>query len=193
MRLSALLTFSLLLSTLTACSGIDIEPSNVEQFAAGNYQYYKWRTEPLPQNVRSSDPLYALDPTIRETVDASLQAKGYQLDETRGQFSVGYLYALGMRDGAVSGQASNISYYPTTTANRQVDGASVDNAVALGGVKETNNILLQFNDVASNKEVWHVTMTKIVEDSNTAISASASDKLRKYVPQALETLPQASH
>ena len=191
MRLSAVLIFSLLLSTLTACSGIEIQPSAVEPFAAGNYQYYKWRTDPLPQDVRTSDPLYSMDPTIREMVDAGLQAKGYRLDETRAQFSVGYLYALGMREGAVSDQASNISYYPTA-ANRQIDGASVDNAVALGGVKETNNIRLQFNDVASNKEVWHVSMTKIVEDSNMAISAKANDNLRKYVPQALETLPQAN-
>ena len=103
MRLPIFLAFSLLLA---ACSGVEIQPSNIEQFAAGSYQYYKWRTEPLPQDVSSSDPIYAMDPTMRKVVDATLQAKGYQLDEKRAQFNVGYLYALGMLDGALSGEVT---------------------------------------------------------------------------------------
>ena len=150
MRTTTILAYLLLSALLTACSGVDIEPSSVDQFAAGNYKYYKWRTTPLPPNSTSSDPFYAIDPVMRREVNAGLQARGYILDKARAQFSVDYLYGIGMREGAQSEQASNISPVPSVTPNRQVDQASVDNAIALGGVKETSNILLQFNDMDSN-------------------------------------------
>ena len=74
----------------------------------------------------------------RERVSQSLGSgvivdadKGYVLDPARAQFSVDYLYATGLRDGASPGQASNISHIPSATVNRQVDQASVDSAIAL--------------------------------------------------------------
>lgn len=65
----------------------------------------------------------------------------------------------------------------------------MDNAIALGGVKETNNIILQFNDRLSNKAVWHVTITKIVEDANNIDISGLENNLKGVVARALEPLP----
>lgn len=192
MRITTILATILLGLFLAACSGVDIQPSPVDDFAAGDYRYYKWRSEPLPRNTASNDPYYAIDPIMRREVDAGLRTRGYILDNERAQFSVDYLYAMGIREGAQSEQASNISPVPSVTPNRQVDQASVDNAIALGGVKETNNILLQFNDVKSNEAVWQVTMTKIVENTNRVDTSRLNDNLTKSVERALKPLPPAS-
>ena len=191
MRITTVLAYTLLSWTLVACSGIEIEPAGIEQFAGGNYRYYTWRTEPLPNNTRSSDPVYAIDPVVRREVDANLQSKGYVLDAQRAQFTVDYIFAKGMLEGEQSGWASNISPRPSVTPNRQVDQASVDNAIALGGVKETNNIVLQFNDRTSNKEVWQVTLSKIVENANSTDTSTLDATLKKTMERALETVPPA--
>ena len=177
---------------LGACSGIDIEASDVQPFAEANYRYYKWRTQPLPQNTRSSDPYYLLDPIMRRELDEALAAKGYVLDPQRAQFSVDYVYATVLIDGAQSEQASNISPIPSVTPNRRVDGASVDNAIALAGVKETNNILVQFNDLKSHKEIWRVVISKIVEDVNKVVSPQMEQNIDKAVKRALRPLPDAN-
>ena len=191
MRITTVLAYTLLSSALVACSGIEIEPAGTEAFVAGNYRYYSWRTDPLPNETRSSDPVYAIDPVVRHEVDANLGSKGYVLDPQRAQFTVDYIFAAGMLQGEQSGWASNISPRPSVTPNRQVDQASVDNAIALGGVKETNNIILQFNDRASNKEVWQVTLSKIVEDANSTDTSKIDETLKKYMERALESVPQA--
>ncbi|RLA45952.1 MAG: DUF4136 domain-containing protein [Gammaproteobacteria bacterium] len=190
MRIINILASALLALLLAACSGIEIEPAETDKFAAGNYQYYKWRSEPMRNITNSSDPIYTLDPILRQQVNANLQSKGYILDEKRAQFSVDYTFAAGMLQGEKSAQASNITLYPSVMPNRQVDGASVDNAIALGGVKETRNIALQFNNMANNEEVWQVIMTKIVEDVNNVGSGNGVN-LGKVIKQALKPLPQA--
>jgi hypothetical protein len=190
MRITNILANGLLALLLAACSSIEIQPDEIDKFAAGNYQYYKWRSEPMHNTANSSDPIYSIDPVLRRQVNANLQSKGYILDEERAQFSVDYIFATGMRQGEKSEQASNLTPYPSVTPNRQIDGASVDNAIALGGVKETRNIALQFNDVASNEEVWQVIMTRIVEDVNKA-GSRVDENLSKAINQALKPLPQA--
>jgi hypothetical protein len=190
MRITNILANGLLALLLAACSSIEIQPDEIDKFAAGNYQYYKWRSEPMHNTANSSDPIYSIDPVLRRQVNANLQSKGYILDEERAQFSVDYIFATGMRQGEKSEQASNLIPYPSVTPNRQIDGASVDNAIALGGVKETRNIALQFNDVASNEEVWQVIMTRIVEDVNKA-GSRVDENLSKAINQALKPLPQA--
>jgi len=191
MRITNILAGGLMCLALAACSDIEIQPAAIDQFAAGHYQYYKWRSQPLQNTARSSDPVYIMDPIMRREVDSGLRSKGYVLDEERAQFSVDYLYATGMRMGEKSQQASNLTPYPSVTPNRQVDQASVDNAIALGGVKETSNIALQFNDVTTNEEVWRVVMTKIVENVNNIDTARLGDNLNKSVKEALSTLPPA--
>jgi len=188
--LTSLLPVSLAI-LLAACSGVEIEPGPVDAFAAADYRYYKWRTDPLPRNTRTTDPVYRLDPLMRKHVDNNLRAKGYILDPERAQFSVDYLYAPGLRDGASPEQASNISHLPRVTPNRQVDGASVDNAIALGGVKETANIRLQFNDLASRSALWEARMTKIVEDANRADRGTLDSNLKEHINRAMRDLPAA--
>ena len=192
MRITNILTGGLIFLFLAACSDIEIQPAAIDQFAANHYQYYKWRSQPLQNTANSSDPVYIMDPIMRREVDSGLRSKGYVLDEERAQFSVDYLFATGMRMGEQSQQASNLTPYPSVTPNRQVDQASVDNAIALGGVKETSNIALQFNDVATNEEVWRVVMTKIVENANNIVTARLGDHLNKSVKEALSTLPPAN-
>ena len=192
MRIAHILASGLLSLALAACSGIEIRPAPVDNFAAGDYQYYRWRTQPLQNTANSSDAVYSMDPIMRREVDRGLQSKGYILDKERAQFSVDYLYATGMRDGAVSRETSNVTPYPTVVPNRQVNQAVVDNSIALGGVQETSNIALQFNDVADNKEVWHVIITKIVENVNRVDTAELNDNLKKAIGQALKPLPAAN-
>jgi hypothetical protein len=192
MRITHILASGLLSLALAACSGVEIRPAPVDNFAAGDYQYYRWRTQPLQNTANSSDPVYSMDPIMRREVNRGLQSKGYILDKERAQFSVDYLYATGMRDGAVSRETSNVVPYPTVVPNRQVNQAVVDNSIALGGVQETSNIALQFNDVADNKEVWHVIITKIVENVNRVDTAELNDNLKKAIGQALKPLPAAN-
>lgn len=192
MRFTRYLVYSLLLPVLAACSGVEIEQSSVDAFSAGSYHYYKWRSKPLPSTTRSTDPVYTLDPIIRRDVDAALQAKGYALDEDRAQFTVDYLYANDLRQGERSQLASNITPYPRVTPNRQVNQAAVDNAIALGGVQETNNITLQFNDSATNQEVWQATLSKVVEDANNIDATRLDDHLQRFLERALAPIPPAS-
>jgi hypothetical protein len=102
---------------------------------------------------------------------------------------VDYLFAMGMLQGEQSELASNISPYPGVVPNRRIDQASVDNAIALGGVKETNNIVVQFNDRSSNRSVWRVTITKIVEDANNIDISGLEKNLKNVILQALQSLP----
>ena len=191
MRFINILVGGLLSLALSACNSVEIRPAEVSQFAAGNYQYYKWRSAPMQNTANSSDAIYLMDPIVRRQVNSGLRAKGYILDEAKAQFSVDYMFATGMRMGEKSQQASNLTPMPSITPNRQVDQASVDNAIALGGVKETSNIALQFNDVASNEEVWQVIMTKFVENANSIDTAGLANNLSKAVKQALKPLPEA--
>lgn len=191
MRTTLILTCTVLSLFLVGCSGVDIQQSGVDKFSAGEYRYYRWRTEPLPSVTRSTDPMYAMDPVIRREVDADLQRKGYVLDNSRAQFTVDYLYVTGMQQGERSQLASNVTPYPRVTPNRQVNQATVDNAIALGGVKETNNIVLQFNDLASNQQVWQATLTKVVENANNIDTSRLDKDLKAYLTRALKPLPAA--
>ena len=111
MRSAIVLMYTIL--SLVACSGVDIQHRATDQFSAGNYRYYMWRTDPLPQETHSSNAMYALDPVIRRKVDAHLHSQGYILDPQRAQFTVHYLYVTGMVQGERSALASNITVYPT--------------------------------------------------------------------------------
>jgi hypothetical protein len=190
MRITRRVAVILLALAMAACSGIETHPDEVDTFAAGDYRYYKWRSEPLQNTGNSADPVYLIDPILRREVDAALQDKGYRLDAARAQFSVDYLYATGLRLGETSQEATNLTPYPTALPNRQVDQATVDNAYALGGVKETSNIALQFNDVERREAVWHVVITKIVENANRVDRDALNRDLKKAVSQALRPLPR---
>jgi hypothetical protein len=191
MRTTSILASTLLSLALVACSGVDIQHSAIDPFTAGNYHYYMWRTDPLPQTTRSTNAIVAIDPQVRRDIDTQLQDKGYVLDPARAQFTVNYLYATGMVQGQRSALASNISDIPRIMPTRRIDQASVDNAIALGGVKETNNLMVQFNDRLTNADVWHVTLTEIVENVNDRDASRIKDNLTQYLQRALQPIPQA--
>ncbi len=189
MRTNQLAVFFLLPLALIACSGIEVDSEDIAPFAAKHYQYYTWRTAPLVNSGNSTDMLYVVDPVLRREVDQALQKKGYRLDREKAEFSVDYLYASGVRNGEKSQDADNIIPRPVAVPNRQVDQAVVDNAYALGGVKETNNIVLQFNDIRSQQPIWRVVVTEIVEDLNHAHTATMRDGVRSAVQKAMKDLP----
>jgi hypothetical protein len=192
MRATPVTALLLSLLLIAACSGVETRPTDTATFEAGNYSYYKWRSEPLDNTTGSTDPIYVIDPILRREVDAELARKGFVLDPERAQFSVDYIFATGLRMGEKGSEASNISTYPGVIPNRNVDQASIDNAYALGGVKETSNIALQFNDVARKEEVWRVIVTKIVENTNTAENKKLETNIRGAVRQGLKPLPGAN-
>jgi len=183
---------ALVILCLGACSGVETSPGDTTKFAAGNYQYFTWRSEPLVNSARSSADIYKLDPILRRQINAALAEKGYVQDGGRAQFSVDYLLATGMRDGQKSEAASNITPYPSVRPNQHIDGASVDNAHALGGVKQTNKIAIQLNDVTSKQEIWHVVIEKIVENANLTDTLRMERTIGHAVRQGLRELPDAA-
>lgn len=192
MSLCRTLPAALLALFLAACSGVETRPGDTAAFEAGNYSYYKWRSEPLKPRSGSVDPIYKIDPILRRAVDSELADKGYILDPERAQFSVDYVYAEGLRMGEVSDEAGNISVYPGQIPNRNMDQASIDNAIALGGVKETSNIGLQFNDVGKREEVWRVIVTKIIERVNNTETEALEKTVRSAIKHGLRPLPDAA-
>jgi len=183
---------ALLLMALAACSGVETRPADINAFAAGNYHYYSWRSEPLLNTTNSNDPMYSLDPVLRNAVNKTLRDKGYVLDPQRAQFSVDYIFAPGTRDGVKGVEASNLSTHPGVVPDRDIDQASVDNAYALGGLKETRNIGIQFNDVQRNEEVWHVIITKLVSNANSTAGSKSHSAIHSAVQKGMESLPPAS-
>ncbi len=188
---AALLASSLLALVLNACSGIETKSTKTDIFAAGNYHYYSWRSEPMVNTINSRDLVYTIDPILRARVDATMQSKGYVLDEARAQFNIDYIFAEGLRAGVVGEEASNLSTHPGVIPNRNIDQASIDNAYALGGLKETRNIRIQFNDVTRNQEVWQVVITKIVDDVNASADSRSFKPLESAISQGLRPLPAA--
>jgi hypothetical protein len=173
---------------LAGCiSGIETSPSDTAAFAAGNYRSYAWRRPALPVEGSGADSIYRLDPVLRAAVDETLAGKGYRRVEDNGDFLVDYVAATGLVDGAVSESADNVSYRPAAVPNRNVDQASIDNAYALGAVRETANIAIILFDGASEDAVWNVRISKIIEDRNRV----NSDLARRAIRQGLRTLPDA--
>jgi len=193
MRLKVVLATLWLSLALAACSGIEVQPADTAAFVAGNYRYYTWRSEPLKNTANSSDPLYLMDAAVRREVDAALADKGYVRDPGRAQFSVDYLQAPGLLEGVDSRDTyGGIDPIPSARPNRQLDQAMVDNAHALSGIHETHNLALLFNDVGTRSEVWHVLITKIVENVNEINPAEMEEAVRQGVRKGLDELPDAS-
>ncbi|PLW69213.1 DUF4136 domain-containing protein [Pseudohalioglobus lutimaris] len=193
MRSFTVLATLMLIFGLTACSTIETRPEDTARFVAGQYKYFTWRSQPLNNPGGSSDPLYTMDPMIREQVNAQLVKKGYILDPARAQFSVDYLQATALREGVSSQDASGgIDPIPSARPNRQINQAMVDNANALAGVQTTNNIAIQFNDMESQEEVWRVVVTKIVDDVNRVDANTMRNNLQKGISKGMSSLPDAS-
>lgn len=192
MRRITALAAVLLSLTIAACSSIETRPADTAEFEALGYTYFKWRSQPLSNSSRSADALYLMDPIIRREVNAQLAAKGYVLNEEKAQFSVDYLQATALRMGVDSQDASGgIDPIPSARPNRQINQAMVDNAHALSGVQETNNIALQFNSMETQQEIWRVVITKIVENTNRTDTDAMEKGLSRGIQQGLRILPDA--
>lgn len=174
---------------LAACSGVEVIPDDTATFEATGYTRYAWRSDPLPQKAYSKDRLYQADPAIRAAVDSRLEALGYRrVNRDQAQFLVDYLAASGLNEGQLARGASNISPIPTAMINRQVGQAEVDNAYALGGVKETGNIALVFLNSANQDLLWKVMVTALVQNANQV----DVDALKRAMRKGLSSLPAAA-
>lgn len=187
---TTLLLTTLLFSSamLAGCTGgVQTDPADTERFAAGGYQTYAWRRPALPVKGSGADSIYRLDPVLRAAVDETLAGKGYRRVDDNPDFLVDYVAAMGLVDGAVSQSADNVSYRPAAVPNRNVDQASIDNAYALGAVRETANIAIILFDAVAEDAVWNVRISKIIEDRNRV----NTDLARRAIRQGLRTLPDA--
>ncbi len=173
---------------LVACSGVETIPEDTARFEATGYESFAWRSEPLAQRGYTRDRLYQADPMIRRAIEERLGELGYRLvDREDAQFLIEYLAAGSINDGRLATTASNVTPYPSAQINRQADGATVDNAYALSGVKEMGNLMVVFVDPAATEVLWRVSISKIMEDAN-SVSESA---VRRAVREGLSTLPSA--
>jgi len=179
----------LIITLLGACSGTEIVPDDTARFEGSGLTRYAWRSEPLSGERYSRDLAYQADPIIRSAVDERLAELGYErVAREEAEFLIEYLSAGSISDGRVATTASNVTPYPSAMINRQADGATVDNAYALGGVKAMGNVLLVFAEKTSTDVLWRVRISKVIEDAN-RINERA---VRSAIRRGLSTLPEAS-
>lgn len=181
----------LLTFLVAACASIEVDVWDAQEFAAGDFQTYSWRSEPFSSEVYIRDPIYAIDPVLRELVDEELQNLGFRRVSRGGDFTIDYIFAAGVRLGAPSTQASNISPRAGVRPNTNISQAERDNAVALSGVRETRNIALQINNGTTNREIWRAVITKIVTNVN-EFDQSGRRNLSTGVRRAFRELPPAN-
>lgn len=174
---------------LAACSGVETIPDDTATFSATQYTRYAWRSEPMSQQEYSKDKMQQADPIVRATVEKRLAELGYQqVAKKQAEFLVEYVAGPGFNAGILAGSATNVNPNPTAAIiNRQPDGASVDNAYALAGLRETGNIVLVFVDRASTDLLWRVQISALIEDANRVDEGS----VRSAILKGLSTLPPA--
>ncbi len=181
----------LLAMLVAACSGIEVEVGDSTQFAAGNFKTYSWRSEPFNNSAYSRDPIYLIDPILRDLVDAELQGKGFRHVPRGGDFTIDYIYAPGVIRGAPSELTSNVAPRAGVRPNTSISGAERDNAIALSWVKHTRNVVLQVNDGEIGLEIWRALITKIIDNVNEPDSSRTRSALSSGVSRAFRDLPQA--
>ena len=185
------LATALLTCLLAACASVEVDVWDSKEFAAGNFQTYSWRSEPFSSEFYLRDPIYVIDPILRDIVDAELAKMGYRLVPRGGDFTIDYIYAPGIRLGAPSDAASFVSPRAGVRPNTTISQAERDNAIALSGVKETRNIALQINDGETGREVWRAVITKIVANANQPDKSRTRSTLATGIRRAFRDLPPA--
>lgn len=182
---------------LSGCSSVQVDTTPNDRFEAGNYVTYNWLAAALDASGVATDPLYALDPTLRASVDQKLASKGYQRVDRGGDFQVIYQFKASISEGALSSAATDAANQDNPISsqdlviNRRPDQALIDNAYALSGPREVTNILLTFTDGSTQNPVWAAGMSKVVDYANfDAKRMSAS--VDKAVNRALGRLPKAN-
>lgn len=182
---------------LSGCSSVQVDTTPNDRFEAGNYVTYNWLAAALDASGVATDPLYALDPTLRASVDQKLASKGYQRVDRGGDFQVIYQFKASISEGALSSAATDAANQDNPISsqdlviNRRPDQALIDNAYALSGPREVTSILLTFTDGSTQNPVWAAGMSKVVDYANfDAKRMSAS--VDKAVNRALGRLPKAN-
>lgn len=182
---------------LSGCSSVQVDTTPNDRFEAGNYVTYNWLAAALDASGVATDPLYALDPTLRASVDQKLASKGYQRVDRGGDFQVIYQFKASISEGALSSAATDAANQDNPISsqdlviNRRPDQALIDNAYALSGPREVTSILLTFTDGSTQSPVWAAGMSKVVDYANfDAKRMSAS--VDKAVNRALGRLPKAN-
>jgi hypothetical protein len=174
---------------LSACSGVEVQVWETGKFSAGKFHSYSWRSEAFTNSFYSRDPVYLIDPVLRKLVDKELRERGYKLVARSGDFTIDYIYAPGIRMGVASDTADVLSPRAGVRPNTRISQAERDNAIALAGVKETRNIVLQINDGSTGLEIWRAVITKFVANVNEPDSARLEKALRSGVVTAFKDLP----
>ena len=182
---------------LSGCSSVQVDTTPNDRFEAGNYVTYNWLAAALDASGVATDPLYALDPTLRASVDQKLASKGYQRVDRGGDFQVIYQFKASITEGALNTTATDANNQDNPLSsqdlviNRRPDQALIDNAYALSGPREVTSILLTFTDGSTQDPVWAAGMSKVVDYANfDAKRMSAS--VDKAVNRALGRLPKAN-
>ena len=173
---------------LSACSNVQIDRTPSDRFEAANYKTYTWRTLPIENTYGSDDPLYVVGPALRDAVDANLRKKGYLSVPEGGDFIIDFALKASLTDGALASGATNIDPIPSTVINRMPDGATVDNAYALSGVRQVNSLLIRFEDGEDQALIWAASMSRVVEDRNMP-DEKIIENVSGAVEQALRPLP----
>ena len=187
----AALLLGLLFGMFTGCASVEVDVWDSQEFAGSGFKTFSWRSEPFSSDFYFRDPIYVIDPILRELVDEELTARGYQRVARGGDFTVDYIYAPGVRFGAPTEASSNIAPRAGVRPNANVSQAERDNAVALSGVKETRNIALQINNGETNREIWRAVLTKIIADANTPDRDRTRRALSTGLRRAFDQLPSA--
>ncbi|MEQ8689636.1 MAG: hypothetical protein RIC89_02205 [Pseudomonadales bacterium] len=172
---------------LAACSGVDVTPAATDTFAATSYTRYAWRSEPPTQVSYGKDMRAEKSPSIRSGTEERMAELGYRrVNRSDAEFLIEYFAAPGLNDGQLPHGGSNDMLYGSSV-NRDIDGASASNALALSGPVETGEMQLVFFDAATNEVLWRVQISIVVEDLNRI----DHDEVRKAVRKGVSSLPPA--
>ena len=173
---------------ITACGGLDVVADDTDIFEAMNYTLYAWRSEPPSQAPDSKDMTTRKSPSIRLGVEEKMSELGYQrVEKESAQFLVEYFATPGLNDGQLLSGGSNETLYGSSV-NRQIDGATADNAYALSKPVETGKVELVFLDAQTIQPLWRVQVSIVVENSNRI----DHDEVRKAMRKAISKLSPAA-
>jgi hypothetical protein len=179
---------ALALLFLSACSGVHVAPEATDAFEATNYTRYAWRSEAPSQTGFSRDLLIQKSPSIRAGVEEKMAQLGYtHVEGSEAEFLIEYTAAPGMTEGQRARGSANETLYGSSV-NREIDGASSDNAIALSGAVDTGEIMLVFIDATTSAVLWRVAITMVVHDTNRV----DPNEVKRAVAKGLTALPPAS-
>ena len=113
------------------CTTMEVDTAPADRFASKGYETFSWRAE-IPAGVpQSMESLYRLAATVRETVAAELEKKGYRYQDSGGDFLVTYAFGARLEGGDIP---VTPEFGPNTSViNRSPDPAVMALGNAVGG------------------------------------------------------------